>query len=83
MIDAGMNLGFERDQTKRLVSTTVAGAAEMMMQEGADPTALRADVTSPSGMTVATTRISEEEGIRRAVYRALQVCYDKANKTGK
>ena len=83
MTDAGVNLGLKRDQAKRLASATAAGAAEMMMQEGADPTALRADVTSPGGTTAAATRVFEEEGIRRAVHRALQACYDKANEMGK
>lgn len=83
MTDAGVTLGLKRDQAKRLAAATAVGAAEMMLQEGADPTALRADVTSPGGTTAAATRVFEEEGIRRAVHRALQACYDKANELGK
>nr|WP_120490952.1 pyrroline-5-carboxylate reductase [Corynebacterium lactis] len=83
MTDAGVTLGLKREQAKRLAAATAAGAAEMMLQEGADPTSLRADVTSPGGTTAAATRVFEEEGIRRAVHRALQACYDRANELGK
>lgn len=83
MTDAGVNLGLNREQAQRLASATAAGAAEMMMQEGADPTRLRADVTSPGGTTAAATRVFEEEGLRRAVHRALTACYDKAEELGR
>lgn len=83
MADAGVNLGLKREQAIRLAAATAAGSAEMLMQEGADPTSLRADVTSPGGTTAAATRVFEEEGLRRAVYRALQACYDKATEMGK
>lgn len=83
MTDAGVALGLTRDQAQRLASATAAGAAEMMLQEGADPTRLRADVTSPGGTTAAATRVFEEEGLRRAVHRALTACYDKAEELGR
>ncbi len=82
MTDAGVSLGLNRAQAQRLAAATAAGAAEMMLQDNADPTALRADVTSPGGTTAAATRVFEEEGIRRAVHRALQACHDRAEELG-
>ena len=83
MTDAGVCLGLPRAQAQRLASATAAGAAEMLMQEGADPVQLRADVSSPGGTTVAATQGFEEEGLRRAVHRALTACHDKAIELGK
>ncbi|MEJ5918992.1 MULTISPECIES: pyrroline-5-carboxylate reductase [unclassified Corynebacterium] len=83
MIDAGVSLGLTREQSQRLATATAAGAAEMMAQDGADPVRLRADVTSPGGTTAAATRVFEEEGLRRAVHRALAACSDKAIELGR
>lgn len=83
MSDAGVFLGLPRDQAQRLASATMAGAAEMLMQEGADPTQLRVNVSSPGGTTAAGTRALEEAGIRTAVYRGLQATHDRSVELGK
>lgn len=82
MIDAGVAMGLKRDQAQRLATATAAGAAEMMMREGADPVSLRADVSSPGGTTAAATSMFEEEGLRRAVIRAMRACRDKSASMG-
>ncbi len=83
MVDAGVTLGLKRDQAQRLATATAAGAAEMMMAEGADPVSLRADVSSPGGTTAAATSTFEEEGLRRAVIRAMRACHDKSAAMGR
>ncbi len=83
MIDAGVALGLTRQQASRLARSTAAGAAEMMMQPDVDPVALRAQVTSPGGTTAAATQTFEEEGLRRAVHRALTACYQRSVELGR
>ena len=83
MVDAGVMLGLKREQALRLATSTAAGAAEMMMEDGADPVALRADVSSPGGTTAAATSTFEEEGLRRAVIRAMRACHDKSASMGR
>lgn len=82
MIDAGVALGLPRQTAQALATATAAGAGEMMMAEGADPVDLRVDVTSPGGTTAAATRTFEEEGIRRAVHRAMQACARRSAELG-
>lgn len=82
MSDAGVQLGLSRGQAQRLAAATMAGAAAMLMEDGADPVRLRVDVTSPGGTTAAGIRVLEEEGIRRAVYRGLQATHDRSVELG-
>lgn len=72
MIDAGVQLGLSRTVAQQLVTETFAGAAGMMLQDAADPVALRAQVSSPAGTTVAGIREFEESGLRGMVYRATE-----------
>ncbi|WP_257183477.1 pyrroline-5-carboxylate reductase [Corynebacterium cystitidis] len=83
MIDAGVSLGVSRDSARELVSATIAGAGAMLEQEGADPVALRAGVSSPAGTTVAALRELEESGVRGAFYRALEKNAERAHELGK
>ncbi|WP_448851670.1 pyrroline-5-carboxylate reductase [Corynebacterium sp. 335C] len=83
MCDAGVDLGLTREQTLRLASETMAGAAEMLLAEGADPVRLRADVSSPAGTTVAATRTLDEEGLRGAVSKAMRAARDRSVELGR
>ena len=83
MCDAGVDLGLTREQTLRLASTTMAGAAEMLLADGADPVRLRADVSSPGGTTVAATRTFDEEGLRGAVSKAMRAARDRSVELGR
>lgn len=88
MIDAGVNLGLPRPLAQELAVATVEGAATMMAKNqaeegGDDPAALRAKVSSPGGTTAAATRTLDEEGLRRAFYKAMQACKDRSVELGK
>ncbi|GJM19584.1 MAG: pyrroline-5-carboxylate reductase [Phycisphaeraceae bacterium] len=71
MLDAAMELGFERDQALTIVRETVAGAGELM-RSGADaPRALRAAVTSKGGTTAAAIDVLDQAGVMDDVMRAV------------
>lgn len=81
LIDAGVSLGLPRDLATQLVRTTCAGAGKML-EQGGDPAALRAAVSSPAGTTVAAVREFEESGLRGAVYRATEASARRSHKLG-
>ena len=86
MVDAGGNLGLPRQLAEQLAIGTAEGAATMMAKEFADggdsPVDLRAKVSSPGGTTSMATRTLEEEGLRRAFFRAMEACRDRSAELG-
>lgn len=86
MVDAGVNLGLPRQLAEQLAIGTAEGAATMMAKEFADggdsPVDLRAKVSSPGGTTSMATRTLEEEGLRRAFFRAMEACRDRSAELG-
>ncbi|WP_342318939.1 pyrroline-5-carboxylate reductase [Corynebacterium mayonis] len=81
LIDAGVSLGLPRDTAVKLATATAAGAGEMLLGEQS-PAQLRHAVSSPAGTTVAAIRELEESGLRGALYRATEVCADRARELG-
>jgi len=78
MIDAGVQLGLERELATRLTLQTALGAARMA-QEGSDtPSALRENVTSPGGTTERALNIFADGGIQSLVERALTGARDRS-----
>ncbi len=53
LIEGAVSAGLERELARILAYETVAGAAEMLCQTGAEPAELRAAVSSPGGTTLA------------------------------
>lgn len=82
LVDAGVNLGLTRDVATKLASATANGAGAMLVESGADPVELRANVSSPGGSTVAAVRELEESGIRGAFYRAAQANVERSAELG-
>ncbi|HEY3799012.1 MAG TPA: pyrroline-5-carboxylate reductase [Caulobacteraceae bacterium] len=59
---AAVAAGFGPDAAATLARHTIAGAAALMAQSGADPAALRAQVTSPGGTTQAALNVLMGDG---------------------
>lgn len=74
MIESGVQLGLTRDVARELAVQTAVGAATLMSQSGEHPVVLRENVMSPGGTTAAAIRELEEQGVRGAVYSALDAC---------
>ncbi|MBS9532910.1 pyrroline-5-carboxylate reductase [Mycobacterium sp. M1] len=80
LVDAGVAAGLSRPVATDLAVQTMAGSAQMLLDErgdsapALDTTAarLRAMVTSPGGTTAAALRELESGGLRTAVDRAVQ-----------
>lgn len=82
LIDAGVHIGFSRDQAQQLVLQTVEGSVELMRQSGLHPADLRNRVTSPAGTTAAGTLLLERAGVRSALIDAVDAAYRRSKELG-
>jgi pyrroline-5-carboxylate reductase len=78
LIDAGVQIGFSRADSQKLVLQTIDGSVELMRQSGQHPAELRNRVTSPAGTTGAGLFELEAGGVRTAIMRAVQAAYQRS-----
>jgi pyrroline-5-carboxylate reductase len=72
LADAGVRVGLPRQLALTLVAQTVLGAAKMVQATGRHPAALRDDVTTPAGCTIAGLLMLEDGKIRSVLARAIE-----------
>jgi pyrroline-5-carboxylate reductase len=78
LADGGVLMGLPRDLALQLAAKTVAGAAEMVMQTGLHPAALRDQVASPGGTTIAGIEALEAGGLRAALIAAVRAASQRS-----
>lgn len=72
LAEAGVRVGLPRQLALTLVAQTVLGAARMVLATGRHPAALRDDVTTPAGCTIAGLLILEDGRVRSVLARAVE-----------
>jgi pyrroline-5-carboxylate reductase len=72
LAEAGVRVGLPRQLALTLVAQTVLGAARMVLSTGRHPAALRDDVTTPAGCTIAGLLILEDGRVRSVLARAVE-----------
>ena len=72
LADAGVRVGLPRHLALTLVAQTALGAAHMVLSTGRHPAALRDDVTTPAGCTIAGLLMLEDGRIRSVLARAVE-----------
>ncbi len=82
MADGGVLMGLPRATALQLAAQTVAGAAQMVLQTGKHPAALRDEVTSPGGTTIAGLEQLEEHGLRNALIQAVRKATERSKDLG-
>ena len=82
LADGGVLMGLPRATALRLAAQTVAGAAEMVLETGKHPAALRDEVTSPGGTTIAALEKLEQHGLRNAMIQAVRAATEKSKALG-
>jgi pyrroline-5-carboxylate reductase len=80
--DAGVLMGLPRDLSLQLAAQTVAGAAQMVIETGRHPAALRDEVTSPGGTTIAGLEALEAGAVRSAFLSAVRAATERARELG-
>ncbi|MGB0738860.1 MAG: pyrroline-5-carboxylate reductase [Planctomycetaceae bacterium] len=70
--DGGVLMGLPRETSTILAAQTLAGAARMVLETGKHPGALKDEVTSPGGTTIAALHELERGGMRAALMNAVQ-----------
>lgn len=78
LADGGVQIGLPRAKAQRYAARMLAGAAEMVLQTGQHPGALKDAVCSPGGTTIAGVAELEDRGFRAAAAQAVVSAYRRS-----
>lgn len=82
LMDAGVLSGLPRKDALLLAAQTVQGAARMVLETGNEPAALKGQVTSPGGTTIAGIHVLENRGMRGAIMDAVTATIKRSEELG-
>ncbi|WP_035571925.1 pyrroline-5-carboxylate reductase [Halonatronum saccharophilum] len=80
LMDAGINVGLDKELALDLSLQTVIGSAKMVKESNLHPAELKNMVTSPGGTTIAALKVLEERGLRSALYEAVEASANKSKR---
>lgn len=83
LADGGVECGVPRDKAQLYAAQTLLGAAEMLLQTGKHPGALKDAVCSPGGTTIAGVHALENGAFRATVSNAVTAAFEKTAKLKK
>jgi pyrroline-5-carboxylate reductase len=82
LADGGVARGLPRQVAIEMAAQMVFGAASMVLRSGRHPAALKDDVTTPAGCTIAGILALEDGRIRSVLSRAVEVASLRAGELG-
>lgn len=80
MIQGGIEVGFDAATATKIVSQTMKGAAELIIQNGTHPEQEIDKVTTPKGCTIVGLNEMEHAGFSSALIRGIVTSHDKIHK---
>ena len=78
MADFGVQAGFTREEALKMVEQAMMGTSAYLLSEAKHPGALKDEVCSPGGTTIAAVTSLEKSGFRKSVLEAMEKCRSKA-----
>lgn len=82
LADGGVMMGLPRDVALQIAAQVLQGSARMVLQTGFHPAALKDQVTTPAGSTIAGLLTMEDGRIRSVLARAIQEATRVASELG-
>jgi len=79
MVQGGIQIGFSSEDAKTIVTQTVKGAAELLLEGGMHPEAEIDKVTTPKGCTIVGLNEMEHNGFSSALIKGLIESYKEIN----
>lgn len=83
LADGGVRMGLPRDVAVELAAQTFQGAARMVLETGMHPAALKDQVTTPAGCTIAGLLTMEDGRIRSTLARTIEEAARVAGQLGR
>lgn len=80
MIQGGIEVGFDAKTATKIVSQTVKGAAQLIIQNGTHPEEEIDKVTTPKGCTIVGLNEMEHSGFSSALIKGIVTSYQKIEK---
>ena len=82
MADGGVACGLPRDKALRYAAHTVIGTAQLLLESGKHPGALKDEVCSPGGSTIQGVKALEDGRFRSAVMNAIHAAHTRTQQMG-
>lgn len=82
LADGGVFMGIPKDQALLLVTQTMVGTAQMVIESKQHPGVLRDQVCTPGGCTIAGLASLEDQGVRGALIKAVEATAIAAARLG-
>jgi len=82
LMSSAVTAGLSTDVADALVRQLLVGSARLLQQSAETPAQLRANVTSPNGVTAAAIQAFERAGIRDAIEATVQAAVSRSREMG-
>lgn len=77
MIQGGIEIGFDSNTATKIVTQTVKGAADLLIERNTHPEQEIDKVTTPKGCTIAGLNEMEHQGFSSALIQGIKTSYEK------
>ena len=77
MVQGGIEIGFDAKTASSIVTQTVKGAAELLIERGSHPESEIDKVTTPKGCTIAGLNEMEHHGFSSALIKGIRTSYER------
>jgi pyrroline-5-carboxylate reductase len=77
MVQGGIEIGFDAKTASSIVTQTVKGAAELLIERGSHPESEIDKVTTPKGCTIAGLNEMEHHGFSSALIKGIRTSFER------